>query len=71
MKKKIAIICSIIAVLAIVSIGSLAYFTAEDTATNVITTGGIQIELVERAGEGDELKPFEDVDGRFGRVYPR
>ena len=63
MKRKIVVICLIVAALAIASLGSIAYFTAEDSATNAITTGGIQIELVERAEEGGELKPFENVVG--------
>ena len=43
--------------------GSLAYFTGQKIAHNVITSGNIDIELVEMAKVGDELVPFEDVDG--------
>lgn len=40
--------------------GTLAYFTAEDTARNVITTGGIDITLEETTKEG---VAFKDVTG--------
>ena len=43
--------------------GTLAYFTGHEVAHNVITSGNIDIELVEMAKKGDELVPFEDVDG--------
>lgn len=44
--------------------GTNAYFTAEEKAHNVITTGGIEIQLEEWAeNEDGELVPFENVDG--------
>ena len=64
MKRKIVVICAIAICLAIASLGTIAYFTAEDTATNVITTGGVDIELKEMADKGqDGLVPFEDETG--------
>lgn len=48
MKKKIATIALVAAVAAIAVGGTLAFYTAEETAHNVITTGGIDIELVEK-----------------------
>ena len=62
-KVRVMIICAVIAALAIVTTGSLALFTAEGTATNVITTGGIALSLVEQAEKDGELVPFEDVVG--------
>ena len=63
MKKK-CLMCAVIAILlSIVAYGTTAYFSHEDTATNVITTGDIKIELQEWAipdGGGDRI-PFEDV----------
>lgn len=63
MKKKM-FICAFIAIcLSIVAYGTTAYFSYEDTATNVITAGDIKIELQEWAipdGSG-KLIPFEDV----------
>lgn len=48
MKKKLVAIAVIVICLAILATGTLAYYTAEDTARNVITTGHIAIELVEK-----------------------
>lgn len=55
MKKKIAAIALIIVCFAILSAGTLAYFTATETATNVITTGSVHIVLHEETTDG---KPF-------------
>jgi len=48
MKKKLAIVAMCAAVASIAVGGSLAFYTAEDTAHNVITSGGVDIELVEK-----------------------
>lgn len=63
MKKKI-FICAFLAVcLSIVAYGTTAYFSYEDTATNVIATGDIKIDLQEWSipDGGGEPIPFEDV----------
>ena len=59
MKRKLLILAICVA---IVAAGTLAYFTAEDTAHNVITSGGVDIELKEWADEAKQT-PFEDVTG--------
>ena len=51
MKKKLLILSLAAICLAITAIGTLAYFTSEGTAHNVITTGGVEIELHEYADE--------------------
>ncbi len=59
MKRKIALISVIILCLAIVGSGTIAYFTAEDYAHNVITTNGIDIHIVEKTkGENGALVDF-------------
>ena len=64
MKKwRIVALCTVLACLAIVASGTLAYFTAQETAHNVITSGGIDIALIEKADTGDGLVDFEDMDG--------
>ena len=63
MKRKIFLISLLVIALALVSVGSLAYFTAEDTAHNVITSGTVDILLEEWSKNGDTLVPFEDVVG--------
>lgn len=64
MKRKILIIAILIICLAGLTGGTIAYFTAEDTATNVITAGNLSIELVETALDAEgETVPFRDVVG--------
>ena len=42
----------IVICLAISAIGTLAYYTAEERAHNVITTGGVEIEVGRRGKDG-------------------
>lgn len=64
MKKKIVVIALIVALVAVLAVGTAAYFTAEDTATNVIISGSVSIKLHEMAKTDDgELKPFENGQG--------
>ena len=62
MKRKILVCALIIGVLAVSALGTLAYFTSEDTATNVVTAGNVKIELKENAlsEDGETLVPFEN-----------
>lgn len=53
MKKKLLIIAAALICAATVSIGTAAYYTAESTARNVITTGKVDIELNEYAEDGN------------------
>ena len=46
MKKKLLLLAAVIACIAIAVTGTLAYFSADDTAHNVITTGGVNIKVV-------------------------
>ena len=48
MKRKLSLLAILAICAAVVATGTLAYFTAEDTAHNVITTGSVGIELVEK-----------------------
>lgn len=62
MKRKLLAGALILGVIALSAFGTLAFFTTEDTATNVITAGSIKIELNERAladGQTDTVD-FED-----------
>lgn len=63
-KRRLLIVALLVAILAISGMGTLAYFTAEDTAHNVITSGGIDIELQEWADK-DKTQPFPE-DGVTG-----
>ena len=62
MKKKLLILSLAAICLAITAIGTLAYFTSEGTAHNVITTGGVEIAVQEWA-DVEKTKPFEDLTG--------
>lgn len=59
MKRKILIGALLCICLSILAGGSLAYYTAENTAHNVITTGGIDIAVQEWADE-DKTEPFPE-----------
>lgn len=60
MKRKIFIFSLLAICLALLSVGTLTYFTADATAQNVITAGGVSIEVVEqmRQGESGTLVDF-------------
>lgn len=62
MKRKILVCALIIGVIAVSALGTLAYFTSEDTATNVVTAGNVEIKLKENAlsEDGKTLVPFEN-----------
>lgn len=64
MKKKLFILASLIICLTTVATGTLAYFTAEDQAHNVITSGKVNIDLIETTiNEDGTESPFEDLIG--------
>ena len=62
MKRKLLILSALVICIAILAAGTLAYFTAEDKAHNVITTGGVDIEVQEWADEA-MTEPFADQTG--------
>lgn len=65
MKRKLLSISILAISLCLLCYGTIAYFTHEDTATNVITSGNLKIELHEMATVqgSDELVEFQDVVG--------
>lgn len=62
MKKKLFALALVVICVAIVAAGTLAYFTGETTAHNVITTGGVEVELIEKT-DGGKPFPEEGVTG--------
>lgn len=62
MKKTLLIIALAAVIFLSATAGTLAYFTHEDTATNVITAGDVKISLEEKSKTDDGLVPFEDID---------
>ena len=65
MKKKLFAIAALVVVLAMTATGTLAYFTAKTVAHNVITSGEIDIELVEtmKTDKGEVAYPSDGVTG--------
>lgn len=66
MKKKLLLLAAVIACVAIAVTGTLAYFSADDTAHNVITTGGVNIKVVEQTRKDDDTLvdfPEEGIQG--------
>jgi len=62
MKKKLFVLALIAICLSITAYGTMAYFTYEDTATNVISAGSIQIAVREWSEDAEgEREPFENV----------
>lgn len=61
MKQKILFLAAVVVCLSLLSYGTLAFYTAEDTAHNVITTGGVAIEIQEWADENQTPFPENGV----------
>lgn len=62
MKKKLTIIAIVAICLAIISGGTLAYYTHTDTARNVITSGGIKVQIVEQQLVNGALQEYPAED---------
>ena len=60
MKKRFLICALLVLTLGFTLNETLAYFTSWETTHNVITSGNINIDLVEKTADGGD---FEDVDG--------
>ena len=65
MKKKITVLSLLAICAALTASGTLAYFTSEGKAHNVITTGGVSIELIEKTvSDGTKVEfPKEGISG--------
>lgn len=64
MKKKILTLALVVALVAIMVTGTLAYFTAEDEVTNTFTVGSVKIEIYEND------KPTDEDTMTFGPLTP-
>ena len=61
MKKKMLYIAAILICLSIIAGGTLAYFTSQDTARNVITSGGMELQVIEQQQlVNGTLQPYPD-----------
>jgi len=58
MKKKILYIAAIVICQSLITGGTYAYFTTSDTARNVITSGGIEVKVVEQQLVNGTLQPY-------------
>ena len=62
MKRKLLLLSVLAICVATLAAGTLAYFSADGTARNVITTGNVSI-AVEEWADADKTQPFEDLTG--------
>ena len=74
-KRKLLSLCIILILVSVLGAGTLAYFTDEERADNVITSGNIDIQLNEWTGEvdgeGNKIR-FEDLTGVMpGMTVPK
>ena len=58
MKKKLLYIATLLISVSIIGGGTIAYFTTEDTARNVITAGGLGVEVIEQQEIDGVLQPY-------------
>ena len=66
MKKRIVTIALVVALVAIAAVGTLAYFTDTDEATNTFAVGNVEIKLIEQQRGENGLVPFEQNK----KLYP-
>ena len=69
MKKKIFAAAVVACCMALLSYGTWAYFTASGTARNVITSGGIGIEIIEKTKDASGTELDFPKDG-FENIMP-
>ena len=64
-KKKVLAVLLVVLCLSILGDATAAYFTAKDTAHNVITTGNVDIEVVEKQEKDGVLVdyPVQPIEG--------
>ncbi len=62
MKRKLLILSVLVICIASLTAGTVAFFTSEDKAHNVITTGSVEIAVQEWADEAKQV-PFADLEG--------
>jgi len=70
MKRKLLALAVVTICLAIIASGTLAYFTAEETAHNVITSGNINIEIVETQRDVETGTEIPYPDEPLGGIMP-
>lgn len=66
MKKRIVTLALVVALVAIAAVGTLAYFTDTDKATNTFVVGNVAIDLIEQQRGEKGLEDFEN--GK--KLYP-
>lgn len=66
MKKRIVTLALVVALVAIAAVGTLAYFTDTDNATNTFTVGNVSIDLIEQQRGEKGLENFEQNK----KLYP-
>ena len=69
-KKRVALIAAIVCCLTLAVAGTMAYFTTEETAYNVISSALLDMELHDETLKDGELVPFPDPKVGISGVMP-
>lgn len=60
MRSRIVLVCAVVLCVACIVGSTVAYFTAEDTARNVITAGSLKISVIEQQEVNGELADYPE-----------
>lgn len=61
MKRKVLFIAAVLIALSLIASGTFAFFTVEDTARNVVTSGGVSVTLLEQRRVESGLEPYPNA----------
>lgn len=61
MKRKVLFIAAALIALSLIAGGTFAFFTVEDTARNVVTSGGVSVTLLEQRRVEAGLEPYPNA----------
>lgn len=70
MKRKILALSGLVLFVAMLAWGSIAYFTAEDQAVNVLTIGSVDIQIEEYDQEGNRITDPYVMPASFRNIEP-
>lgn len=71
MKKKVVLSVAAAALIGTLAVGgTLAWFTDTETATNVVTTGNVNVSWFEKGEKDDDFKEIKPVEDENGNTVP-
>ena len=69
-RRKLALVAAVVLVISVTAYGTMAYLTATGTAHNIITAGGVTIQLLDKTrGANQAETPIQELDD-FNDRYP-